>query len=159
MVKDWFVTCSIRPVTVRSVGTEGAMITITTGTMIDDLISGLAQRRNAHIKRAALARVHRPCFLSRTPHALNMPSLRLGNIAPDFEAQTTKGPIKFHEWIGDQWVRSPCSLTRRRRAECPRLSQAVLFSHPGDFTPVCTTELAEVARRYAAAPIVCDRAL
>ncbi|KAJ2956411.1 hypothetical protein NQZ79_g7724 [Umbelopsis isabellina] len=54
-----------------------------------------------------------------------MPSIRLGSTAPDFEAQTTKGPIKFHDFIGDNWV--------------------VLFSHPADFTPVCTTELGLVA--------------
>jgi alkyl hydroperoxide reductase subunit AhpC len=52
--------------------------------------------------------------------------LQLGDTAPDFEAQTTEGPIHFHAWIENSWV--------------------VLFSHPKDFTPVCTTELGTVAR-------------
>ena len=53
-------------------------------------------------------------------------TLQIGDVAPDFEAETTEGRIRFHDWIGDSWC--------------------VLFSHPKDFTPVCTTELGYMAR-------------
>lgn len=81
-----------------------------------------------HATKELLPHSSPPSYSHTHTHAqpLTFSSLRLGSIAPNFQAETTTGPIDFHEFIGDKWV--------------------VLFSHPEDYTPVCTTELGAFAK-------------
>lgn len=73
-----------------------------------------------------LAPLSRRSFATPSTLPKEQPRIRLGSTAPNFTAKTTQGDIDFHQWIGDKW--------------------AILFSHPADFTPVCTTELGAFAR-------------
>src|SRR5258706_7855803 len=70
--------------------------------------------------------LRRHCKFEQQTKQKQTMAVRLGDIAPNFTAQTTEGEVDFHKWLGDGW--------------------GVLFSHPADFTPVCTTELGTVAK-------------
>jgi alkyl hydroperoxide reductase subunit AhpC len=92
---------------------------------VDDYIPGVrCPAGAARAKSIAKFTRHHPVRMSVCQEASM--ALAINDTAPDFEAQTTEGKIKFHDWIGDKW--------------------AVLFSHPKDFTPVCTTELGYMAK-------------
>src|SRR6184192_9321 len=81
-----------------------------------------AQHRDNRLESFHTRRRHQPAAFEGGPSM----ALAIGDTAPDFEANTTEGKIRFHDWIGDSWT--------------------VLFSHPKDFTPICTTELGYMAK-------------
>src|SRR6185437_6921496 len=91
------------------------------------MTSGRSRRRLRSPDRRGQAATDGPRIVAiYERHGETAMKLALNDIAPDFEAQTTEGNIRFHDWIGNSW--------------------AVLFSHPKDFTPVCTTELGYMAK-------------
>src|SRR5207245_3321373 len=87
--------------------------------------AGICAARGHHMPKSYLSRVRQELTFGPYPKEAHM-TLRIGDTAPNFQADTTQGRIDFHDWIGDKY--------------------AVLFSHPKDFTPVCTTELGYMAR-------------